>query len=148
MGTTQRKHTPHNDKNFSLPETEEDLLSREDRQMFMELGFTASTNFLPWEAHALFGQLMLAEPAEAYARIGLSYCKIMGGQFHDAHQLLDQQSVSSSALKDYAVALRGLAFHLEKKFKERDELFNSHENSLQENSAALGFFQVLLTLQP
>ncbi|KAB2643277.1 MAG: hypothetical protein DVB29_06240 [Verrucomicrobia bacterium] len=124
------------------------LLTKSDRQMFMELGFTASSNFLPWEGHALFSQLMLAEPEEAYPRLGLAYCKIMGGQFEDAHNLLKNKIVLSSKLKDYGNALRGLAFHLEKKPQELDELFNSNKNSLQENSTAYGFFQILLTSLP
>ena len=141
---------PKTDSQKSLHEKEEQkgLLTKKDRQMFMELGFTASANFLPWEGHALFGQLMLAEPEEAYPRVGLAYCKMMGGQFEDAHTLLKNQIVTSSKLKDYAMALRGLAFHLEKKPQELDALFNSNKDSLQNNAAAFGFFQILLTSLP
>ena len=132
-----------NSPSAEAPET--DLLTKKDRQMFMELGFTASANFLPWEGHALFGQLMLAEPTQAYPRVGLAYCKMMGGQFEDAHNLLKDQVVTTSTLKDYALALRGLAFHLEKRPQELDTLFNLNKDSLEKNIAALGFFQVLLT---
>ncbi|MFZ4115092.1 MAG: tetratricopeptide repeat protein [Chthoniobacterales bacterium] len=145
MSTTEKNHPHKKEHHDPLPNKETGLLSKKDRQMFMELGFTASSNFLPWEAHALFGQLLLAEPEEAYSRVGLAYCKIMGGQFEDAHDLLKHHSVASSKLKDYGIALRGLAFHLEKKPQKRDALFNSHKDSLQDNAAAFGFFQVLLT---
>lgn len=147
MSTTEKNHSHKKEHHNPLLSEEKGLLTKKDRQIFMELGFTASSNFLPWEAHAFFGQLMLAEPEEAYPRVGLAHCKIMGGQFEDAHDLLKHQSVLTSSLKDYGIALRGLAFHLEKKPQERDELFNSHQDSLQDNAAAFGFFQVLLTSQ-
>lgn len=129
-------------------EEREGLLTKKDRQMFMELGFTASSNFLPWEGHALFGQLTLAEPHEAYAHVGLAYSKIMGGQFEDAHKLLTGDAVEASTLKDYALALRGLAFLLEKKPQQLNALFESNQDSLQNNAAAFGFFQILLTTLP
>ncbi|MCF7729840.1 MAG: hypothetical protein K9M81_05680 [Chthoniobacterales bacterium] len=146
-------HNSPKEKKLSINEEKhrdelQELLFKSDRQMFMELGFTASSNFLPWEGHALFGQLMLAEPEEAYPRVGLAYCKIMGGQFADAHDLLKNKVVLSSKLKDYGIALRGLAFHLENKPQERDELFNTNKDSLQDNTAAYGFFQTLLTTVP
>jgi len=131
--------------NTSLDEQSNDLLTKADRQMFMELGFTASTNFQPWEGHALFGQLLLAEPEQAYPRVGLAYCKIMGGQFEDAHKLLKNKVVENSSLRDYAIALRGLAFHLAKEPHELDQLFNATKETLQENSAAFAFYQILLT---
>ena len=134
--------------NHSVEATQNDLLTKKDRQMFMELGFTASTNFLPWEGHALFGQLLLAEPAQAYPRIGLAYCKIMGGQFEDAHKLLKNKIVENSSLSDYAIALRGLAFHLAKEPYELEQLFKATQEVLGKNSAAFGFYQVLLTSMP
>lgn len=137
--------TTDSQNNLQAKEEQKGLLTKKDRQLFMELGFTASANFLPWEGHSLFGQLMLAEPEQAYPRVGLAYCKMMGGQFQDAHNLLKDPIVGSSSLKDYAMALRGLAFHLEKKPQELDALFNSNKDSLQNNTAAFGFFQILLT---
>ena len=131
--------------NSSLAEQKNDILTKEDRQMLMELGLTASTNFLPWEGHALFGQLLLAHPEQAYPRVGLAYCKIMGGQFDDAHKLLKNKVVENSSLRDYAIALRGLAFHLAKEPQELDQLFNTTKETLQENSAAFAFYKILLT---
>ncbi len=147
MSAHDTHHKSHeNEKNQDNQKT--GLLDKKDRQMFMELGFTASTNFLPWEAHSLFGQLMLAEPEEAYPRLGLAYCKIMGGQFEDAHKLLNNEIVLSSKLKDYGMALRGLAFHLEKKNTELHDLFNKNQESLESNHTAFGFFNILLTSLP
>lgn len=124
------------------------LLKKEDRQMFMELGIVATSNFLSWEGHALFGQLLLADPAEAYPRLGLAYCKMMGGQFDEAHKLLKNSILENSPLKDYALALRGLAFHLAKQPEELVKLFKSSESSLQENLPALGMFKTLLESLP
>lgn len=124
------------------------IITKKDRQIFMELGLAAFSNFLPWEAHALFGQLTLAEPGEAYPWLGLAYCKMMGGQFEDAHHLLKKEAVLSSQLKDYGTALRALAFHLEKKTTELHELFNSSKEYLESNTTAFGFFQILLTSLP
>ena len=122
----------------------EKFLSKEDRQMFMELGFVATSNFLSWEGHALFGQLLLADPEEAYPRIGLAYCKIMGGQFADAHKLLDHPVVESSSLKDFATALRGFAFHLSKEPQKCEKLFKENEKAFEENLVVATLFQNLL----
>ncbi len=121
------------------------LISKEDRQMFMEMGIMASNNVFPWEGHALFGQLLLAEPNEAYPRVGMAYCKIMGGQFAEAHQLLQHKIVASSSLKDFALALRGLAFYLAKQPKEVEQLFKEHEGPLENNLPAKNMFQNLIT---
>lgn len=121
------------------------LISKEDRQMFMEMGLMAHNNVLPWEGHALFGQLLLVEPEEAYPRVGMAYCKIMGGQFVEAHQLLKNKVVTSSPLKDFALALRGLAFYLAKQPKELEQLFKEHEEPLEKNLPARNMFQNLIT---
>ncbi|MBM3856766.1 MAG: hypothetical protein FJ390_02240 [Verrucomicrobia bacterium] len=121
------------------------LISKEDRQMFMEMGMMAHNNVLPWEGHALFGQLLLVEPEEAYPRVGMAYCKIMGGQFAEAHQLLKNKVVTSSSLKDFALALRGLAFYLAKQPKELEQLFKEHEQPLEKNLPARNMFQNLIT---
>ena len=123
----------------------EPLLNKEDRQMFMELGLMASNNVFPWEGHALFGQLLLTDPEEAYPRVGMAYCKIMGGQFDEAHKLLQNKVVTSSPLKDYAIALRGLAFHLAKQRHDVDHLFKENESSLEKNLPAWNMFQNLIT---
>lgn len=128
------------------PEKQSDFLERKDRQMFMELGLVASTNFLPWEAHALFGQLMIADPLVAYPRIGLAHCKIMGGQFEDAHKLLNNEIVTSSSLRSYGIALRALAFHLAKQPKELQELFKENEELLKKDPSAFHFLTTLLEL--
>jgi len=121
------------------------LISKEDRQMFMEMGIMAHNNILPWEGHALFGQLLLAEPEEAYPRVGMAYCKIMGGQFAEAHQLLKNKIVTSSSLNDFAVALRGLAFYLAKQPKELEQLFKEHTEPLEKSLPAKNMFQNLIT---
>ena len=113
--------------------------------MFMEMGIMASSNVFPWEGHALFGQLLLAEPQEAYPRIGMAYCKIMGGQFAEAHQLLQNKIVTSSSLKDFALALRGLAFYLAKDSKALEQLFKEHQEPLEQNLPARSMFQNLIT---
>lgn len=136
----------HAEKKADPSQQEKDFLERKDRQMFMELGLVASTNFLPWEAHALFGQLLIADPAVAYPRIGLAHCKIMGGQFEDAHQLLKHEIVESSQLSSYGVALRALAFHLAKQPKELSELFEKNKELLEKNQPALDFLKALLPL--
>lgn len=105
----------------------------------------ASNNVFPWEGHALFGQLLLAEPQEAYPRIGMAYCKIMGGQFTEAHQLLQNKIVTSSSLKDFALALRGLAFYLAKDSKALEQLFKEHQEPLEKNLPARSMFQNLIT---
>lgn len=119
-------------------------LSSDDRQMFMELGFVATSNFLPWEGHALFGQLLLADPEAAYPRVGLAYCKIMGGQFADAHNLLNHATVESSSLKDYAMALRGFAYYLDKQPEECEKLFKKNQDALGNNLAVASLFKNLL----
>lgn len=129
----------------SAPSTPVGLISKEDRQMFMEMGIMASNNVFPWEGHALFGQLLLVEPEEAYPRVGMAYCKIMGGQFAEAHQLLQHKVVTSSPLKDFATALRGLAFFLAKQPKELEALFKENEGSLETNLPAKNMFQNLIT---
>ena len=121
------------------------FISKEDRQMLMEMGIMAHNNVLPWEGHALFGQLLLVEPEEAYPRVGMAYCKIMGGQFAEAHQLLKNKIVTSSALKDFALALRGLAFYLAKQPKELEQLFKEHDGPLEKNLPARNMFQNLIT---
>ena len=113
--------------------------------MLMEMGIMASNNVLPWEGHALFGQLLLVEPDEAYPRVGMAYCKIMGGQFAEAHQLLKNKIVTSSSLKDFALALRGLAFYLAKQPKEVEQLFKENEEALEKNIPARDLFQNLIT---
>ncbi|MFI0347491.1 MAG: hypothetical protein ACH346_01780 [Chthoniobacterales bacterium] len=120
------------------------VLSKEDRQMFMQLGLVATSNFLSWEGHALFGQLLLADPEAAYPRVGLAYCKIMGGQFADAHKLLNHPIVESSSLRDYATALRGFAYHLAKQPEECEKLFTKNEKNLRDDLAAITLFKNLL----
>jgi hypothetical protein len=137
--------TQHSDHHVNTTTTHPGLINKEDRQMFMEMGIMASNNVFPWEGHALFGQLLLAEPEEAYPRVGMAYCKIMGGQFTEAHQLLKNKLVTSSSLKDFALALRGLAFYLAKQPKELEQLFKEHEEALEKNSVAKNMFQNLIT---
>lgn len=135
----------HKAEKKSAPQQEQkDFLGRKDRQIFMELGMLAATNFLPWEAHAFFGQLLYADHLAAYPRIGLAHCKIMGGQFEDAHKLLNDETVSSSPLSAYGVALRLLAFHLAKQAKELDELYQNSLELLESNPPALQFLKNLL----
>lgn len=136
-------HHSNNHPNDTTLDTS--LISKEDRQMFMEMGIMAHNNVLPWEGHALFGQLLLAEPQEAYPRVGMAYCKIMGGQFAEAHQLLKSKIVATSPLKDFALALRGLAFYLAKQPKELEQLFKENETPLEKNLAAKNMFQNLIT---
>ncbi len=140
-------HTTHHHigDHTNTPTTHHGLISKEDRQMLMEMGIMASNNVFPWEGHALFGQLLLVEPEEAYPRVGMAYCKIMGGQFAEAHQLLKNKTVTSSALKDFALALRGLAFYLAKQQKELEQLFQESEGSLEKNLPAKNMFQNLIT---
>lgn len=123
---------------------EPSFLNKEDRQLFMQLGFVATSNFLSWEGHALFGQLLLADPEAAYPRVGLAYCKIMGGQFEDAHKLLHNSIVESSTLSDYGLALRAFAFYLAKQPEKAAKLFSEHQDSLQKNPATIALFQHLL----
>ena len=138
--------TDHHQKNqTSKDAVHASLLKKEDRQMLMEMGIMASNNVLPWEGHALFGQLLLVEPDEAYPRVGMAYCKIMGGQFAEAHQLLKNKIVTSSSLKDFALALRGLAFYLAKQPKEVEQLFKENEEALEKNIPARDLFQNLIT---
>lgn len=137
----------HHAENKSHPQQQQkDFLERKDRQMLMELGMLAATNFLPWEAHALFGQLLYADHLAAYPRIGLAHCKIIGGQFEDAHKLLEEEIVSSSPLKPYGVALQALAFHLAKQKKEFHEFFKKNQEFLEAHPAALQFLKNLLEL--
>lgn len=134
-------HNTNNNTKASYP----GLISKEDRQMLMEMGIMASNNVFPWEGHALFGQLLLVEPEEAYPRVGMAYCKIMGGQFAEAHQLLKNKIVTASSLKDFALALRALAFYLAKQPKEIEQLFKENEDSLEKNLPAKNMFQNLIT---
>lgn len=139
-------HTsPHHPSNSNTATAPTGLINKEDRQMLMEMGIMASNNIFPWEGHALFGQLLLVEPEEAYPRVGMAYCKIMGGQFAEAHQLLKNKIVTSSALKDFALALRALAFYLAKQPKELEQLFKEHEGSLENSLPAKNMFQNLIT---
>ncbi len=140
---TTDHHSGHDTTNANSSHT--GVLSKEDRQMFMEMGIMASNNIFPWEGHALFGQLLLVEPEEAYPRVGMAYCKIMGGQFAEAHQLLKNKIVTGSSLKDFALALRALAFYLAKQPKELEQLFKDHEESLEKNLPARSMFQNLIT---
>lgn len=142
---TQHSADHHSGHHASTAAPHAGLLSKEDRQMFMEMGIMAHNNVLPWEGHALFGQLLLVEPEEAYPRIGMAYCKIMGGQFAEAHQLLKNKIVTTSSLKDFALALRGLAFYLAKQPKELEQLFKEHEGPLEKNLPARSMFQNLIT---
>lgn len=142
---TQHAADHHSGHHASTASSHTGLLSKEDRQMFMEMGIMASNNVFPWEGHALFGQLLLVEPEEAYPRVGMAYCKIMGGQFAEAHQLLKNKVVTASPLKDFALALRGLAFYLAKQPKELEQLFKEHEGPLEKNLPARSMFQNLIT---
>jgi hypothetical protein len=134
------------EKNSDTRQEQKELLTRKDRQMFMELGMVASSNFLPWEAHAFFGQLLLADPLAAYPRLGLAHCKIMGGQFEEAHKLLKNEIVETSTLSAFGTVFRALAFHLAKQPKELHELFKTEQEALQKKPEALDFFNTLLTL--
>ncbi|MBX9742737.1 MAG: hypothetical protein K2W99_04280 [Chthoniobacterales bacterium] len=136
----------HAEKKSHHQQEQKDFLERKDRQMFMELGMVAATNFLPWEAHAFFGQLLHADHLAAYPRIGLAHCKIMGGQFEDAHKLLKEEAVSSSPLKAYGIALRALAFHLAKQPRELNELLQGNQELLNNNPPALQFLKSLLEI--
>ena len=142
---TQHATDHHSDHHTNTASSHAGLISKEDRQMLMEMGIMASNNVFPWEGHALFGQLLLVEPEEAYPRVGMAYCKIMGGQFAEAHQLLKNKIVASSSLKDFALALRGLAFYLAKQPQELEQLFKEHEGPLEKNLPARSMFQNLIT---
>jgi hypothetical protein len=141
LGTAHSRTSRHSmtQENEKKPER----LKKEDRELFMELGFVAASNFLPWEAHALFGQLVLADPEAAYGRVGLAYSKMMGGQFEEAHKLLQHPVVKASKLSAYAVALRGLAFQLEGHSEEMKALFAKDSETLSSAPAAQQLSSVL-----
>jgi hypothetical protein len=106
-----------------------DLFTDDIRRLFYEVGMAAAVMGKKFEANLLFFNLLEADCDSAYPLLGLGYCRMMAGSFGEAHALLQEPRVVNSPLADVAVSLRALAFHLEGRKAEMDELLKNHPTS-------------------
>jgi predicted Zn-dependent protease len=88
-------------------------LDKETRQLFFQLGTTALNNLLGTHAAALFGALEVAEPDEAYAKLGLGMTYMCCSEFDTAVQYFTNDVVQNSALAPSANALLAMTCKLD-----------------------------------
>jgi hypothetical protein len=88
-------------------------LDKETRQLFFQLGTTALNNLLGTHAAALFGALEIAEPDQAYVKLGLGMTYMCCSEFDTAAQYFSTEIVQNSALAPSANALLAMTFKLD-----------------------------------
>jgi hypothetical protein len=87
-------------------------LTRELRQLFFQLGVTAASDLKGVEALQMFTALEIAEPDEAYPKVGIGLAAILMGDFEGASNYLQHPVVQNSALAGSASSFQAMAHHL------------------------------------
>lgn len=87
-------------------------LPKETRQLFFQLGTTALNNLQGAHAAALFGALDVAEPDQAYVKVGLGMTYMCCSEHESAARYLSSECVQSSALADSANMLLAIIHKL------------------------------------
>jgi hypothetical protein len=87
-------------------------LDREMRKLFFQIGATAANNLKGVEALSLFQALELAEPDQAYPKVGIGLSAILMGDFQSAAEYLSNPIVHESPLAASANSFLALAHHL------------------------------------
>jgi predicted Zn-dependent protease len=88
-------------------------LDKETRQLFFQLGSTALNNLLGTHAAALFGALEVAEPDQAYPKVGLGMTYLCCSEFDTAAEYFNQEVVQNSSLAPSANALLAMSCKLD-----------------------------------
>jgi|688.fasta_scaffold699301_1 hypothetical protein len=88
-------------------------MDKQTRQLFFQLGTTALNNLLGTHAAALFGALEVAEPDEAYPKVGLGMTYLCCSEFDIAARYFNDEIVQNSSLAPSANALLAMSCKLD-----------------------------------
>lgn len=87
-------------------------LEKEMRQLFFQLGATAASDLKGVEALQMFTALEIAEPDEAYPKVGIGLAAILMGDFDGSSKYLQHPIVQNSPLAGSASSFQAMAHHL------------------------------------
>lgn len=105
-------------------------LDRETRKLFFQLGATAASDLKGVEALKMFNALEIAEPDQAYPKVGIGMLAMLLGDFQGAENYLNHPIVQSSRLATSANSFLAMAHQL----NGNTSAFQNTANKIKSNS--------------